>query len=176
MKYSRFEDLPVWQAAIEFALKIFEFVNRTEFRRLGDTKGQLERAAISISNNIAEGFERGTTAELIHFLYIAKGSSGECRSMLCLCEHVPRFVDFKYEISDLKLRAESISKQLHGWIESLENSEIKGAKFLTDKTRKTYESKRDLDDFDQEMSKYQEELKLKLIEREEQASRKPNLQ
>ncbi|MDQ3799624.1 MAG: four helix bundle protein [Acidobacteriota bacterium] len=139
MKYSRFEELPVWQAAIEFAIKIFEFTGKAEDlfrRRLGDTKSQLERAALSVSNNIAEGFERGTNAELINFLYIARGSAGESRSMLCLCEKLPTFKDFKSEIEHLKLRAESISKQLHGWIESLKNSEIKGVKFLTEKERR----------------------------------------
>lgn len=82
------KNLPVWNAAIEFALKVFEFTNKADFRGLGDTKGQLERAALSISNNIAEGFERGTTAELINFLYIARGSAGESRSMLRLCERI----------------------------------------------------------------------------------------
>jgi hypothetical protein len=52
-----------------------------------------------------------------------------------LCEKLRRFQDFKSEISNLKLRAESISKQLHGWIESLKNTEIKGVKFLTEKER-----------------------------------------
>ena len=76
MKYSSFEELPVWQASIQFALKVFEFTNKADFRGFGDTKNQLERAAVSVSNNIAEGFERGTTVELIYFLYISKGSSG----------------------------------------------------------------------------------------------------
>lgn len=136
MKYSRFEDLPVWQAAIEFAIKVFEFTNAADFRGVGDVKNQLERAAVSISNNIAEGFERGTTVELVNFLYISRGSAGESRSMLCLCEKLSGFKDFKAEISNLKLRAENISKQLHGWIESLKNSEIKGVKFLTEKERR----------------------------------------
>jgi len=136
MKYSRFEDLPVWQAAIEFAIKVFEFTNAADFRGVGDVKNQLERAAVSSSNNIAEGFERGTTAELINFLYISRGSAGESRSMLFLCERLPSFNQSKPEIANLKLRAESISKQLHGWIESLKNSEIKGVKFLTEKERR----------------------------------------
>src|SRR5881394_4513545 len=87
MKYKNFEELPVWQAAIEFALKVFEFTDRADFRGFGDTQNQLERATVSISNNIAEGFERGAKTELIYFLYISKGSAGECRSMLRLCEH-----------------------------------------------------------------------------------------
>src|SRR3954447_1635319 len=101
MKYSTFEELPVWNAATEFALKVFEFTNKTDFRGLGDTRNQLERAALSISNNIAEGFERGTTKDLIMFLYFAKGSAGESRSILRLCERSRRFSDRKVEVSDL---------------------------------------------------------------------------
>lgn len=172
MRYTRFEDLPVWQAAVEFAIKVFEFTKESEslFRGLGDTKNQLERAALSISNNIAEGFERGTTAELIHFLYIAKGSAGESRSMLCLCERLLRFNDLKVEISNLKLRGESISKQLNGWIESLKNSDIKGVKFLTDKERQSYQKRKDLAEFDAEMKQYREELTERL--KREEAERR----
>lgn len=92
MKYSNFEDLPVWKAAIDFALRVFEFTEKADFRGLGDTRNQLERATVSISNNIAEGFERGSTTDLIYFLYIAKGSAGESRSMLRLCERLPRLL------------------------------------------------------------------------------------
>src|SRR5687767_5259203 len=105
------------------------------FRGFGDTKNQLERATVSISNNIAEGFERGANTELIHFLYIAKGSAGEVRSMLRLSERAPRFSNFKFEISNLIERAANVSKQLNGWIGSLKESKIKGAKFLTNKER-----------------------------------------
>ncbi|HEV2492399.1 MAG TPA: four helix bundle protein [Terriglobia bacterium] len=53
----------------------------------------LLRRGVSVSNNIAEGFERGTTPELLTFLYIARGSAGEVRSMLCLIEGIPEFAD-----------------------------------------------------------------------------------
>jgi four helix bundle protein len=135
VKYSNFEELPVWKAAIEFALQLFEFTNKADFRGFGDTRNQLERAGVSISNNIAEGFERGSNTELIQFLYISKGSSGECRSMLRLCESSVRFSDFKSEISNLITRAKNISRQLNGWVESLKTSKIKGPKFLTQKDR-----------------------------------------
>lgn len=137
MKYSHFEDLPVWNAEVEFALAVFEFIEKHDgpFRGLGDVRNQLQRAAVSVSNNIAEGFERGTTAELVNFLYIAKGSSGESRSMLCLCERAARFANLKSEISNLKLRAEGVAKQLSGWLGSLKNSPIKGQKFLNDTER-----------------------------------------
>ncbi len=154
MKYSTFEELPVWKAAIDFALRIFEFTSKADLRGLGDTKNQLERATLSISNNIAEGFERGTTVELINFLYIARGSAGECRSMLRLCEGLDRFSNFRSEISDLIGRAVNISKQLHGWIDSLKNSEIKGVKFLTDKERARIEQRKEYQEFDREMAEF----------------------
>ena len=171
MKYTRFEELPVWQAAIEFAIRVFEFTDKADFKGVGDVKNQLERAAVSISNNIAEGYERGSNTELIQYLYIAKGSAGECRSMLCLCERLPRFKVFKSDISSLQLRVENISKQLNGWIESLKNSEIKGAKFLTDKERKRYQQKKDLEEFDAEMAKYREELAERLRKQDEESAR-----
>lgn len=154
VNYKRFEELPVWQAAVDFALLVFKFTNIADLHGLGDTKSQLERSALSISNNIAEGFERGTNAELINFLYIARGSAGESRSMLTLCEQVPRFSNFKSEISNLKLKGENISKQLHGWIESLKNSKIKGSKFLTNKERERIAYDKQYEEFDAEMEEF----------------------
>ena len=102
-------------------------------------RDQLDRAALSVSNNIAEGFERGTTAELFAFIYIARGSAGEVRSMLCLKErraekgNWPAYL--KIQISDLKSIAESSSRRLRAWADSLQNSEIKGQRHLTAKSR-----------------------------------------
>ena len=64
MKYERFEDLPVWKAALELAVRVFELTRREAFIGHGALRNQLERAVVSISNNVAEGFERGTTQEL----------------------------------------------------------------------------------------------------------------
>lgn len=58
MTYSRFEDLPVWKAAIDLASRVFDLVEDPAFNRLGDLRDQLQRASLSVSNNIAEGFER----------------------------------------------------------------------------------------------------------------------
>ena len=81
MKYERFEDLPVWQAGMTLAESIFKLTTDRSFNHQGDLRSQLQRAALSVSNNVAEGFERGTTQELLTFLYIARGSAGEVRSM-----------------------------------------------------------------------------------------------
>ena len=82
MTYHRFEDTPVWKAAQALGLDVFGLVDDPAFDGKGDLRNQLQRAALSISNNIAEGFERGTTAELIWYLYVARGSAGEVRSAL----------------------------------------------------------------------------------------------
>lgn len=86
MKYDRFEQLPVWQAAIDLGWRVYTLTGKRPFRSQRSLRDQIERAAVSISNNIVEGFERGTTQELLTFLYIARGSTGEVRSMLCLLE------------------------------------------------------------------------------------------
>jgi four helix bundle protein len=170
LKYSHFEELPVWQAAVEFALLVFKFTNIADLRGLGDTKNQLERSALSISNNVAEGFERGSTAELINFLYIARGSSGESRSMLAICLQVPRFSNFKSEISNLKGRGENISKQLYGWIESVKNSDINGNEYLTKRQRERLEWETRFEEFDLQMEEFRRRHIERLNRRAEEAA------
>ena len=63
MKYRSFEEVPVWRDALELAVLIFELTSQSAFKGYYSLKDQLERAGVSISNNIAEGFERGTTQE-----------------------------------------------------------------------------------------------------------------
>lgn len=102
MKYERFEDLPVWKAAAEIAVQIFAWSSHAWFRGKGDLANQLQRAALSVSNNIAEGFERGSTNELLQFIYIARGSAGEVRSMLCVIERMDVPENLRSQISNLK--------------------------------------------------------------------------
>jgi four helix bundle protein len=140
MTYQRFEDVPVWQKAADVYEATEEILENESFRASRGFRDQLDRAALSVSNNIAEGFERGTTNELLQFIYIARGSAGEVRSMLCLKERRARkanwSADLKSQISNLKSLAESCSRQLRGWADSLQNSEIKGQRHLTEKSRR----------------------------------------
>ena len=146
MTYERFEDLPVWQKAAELYEAAEDLLENDSFRASRGFRDQLDRAALSVSNNIAEGFERGTTNELLAFIYIARGSAGEVRSMLCLKERRARkanwSTDLKSQISNLKSLAESCSRQLRGWADSLQNSPIKGQRHLTDKTRREDDQKK----------------------------------
>src|SRR2546423_15606283 len=147
MKYRRFEDLPVWKDAIELAVRTFALTARPCFRRHSGTRNQLENAVVSISNNIAEGFERGTTQELLTFIYISRGSAGETRSMCSLIERLPEFHDLRSEISDLKLKAESISRQLRAWADSLQNTDIRGTRYLTNQSRRIDKQRQEREEF-----------------------------
>ena len=157
MKYTRFEELPVWRAAIELAVRTYALTANPSFKGQASLRDQIERAAVSVSNNIAEGFERGTTQELLTFLYIARGSAGEVRSMLCLLERLPALNDLKSQISDLKSQAESIARQLRAWADALQNSEIKGQRYLTDKTRRVERKTREREEFVKELRQIQQE-------------------
>src|SRR5205809_7721001 len=143
MTYERFEDLPVWQKAADLYEATEELLENESLQASRGFRDQLDRAALSVSNNIAEGFERGTTNELLAFIYIARGSAGEVRSMLCLKERRARKANWpanlKSEISNLKSIAESCSRQLRGWADSLQNSDIKGQRHLNRRTREQEE-------------------------------------
>ena len=147
MAYKRFEELPVWQDSLELALATYAITAQPAFRGQHSLRDQLERAALSVSNNIAEGFERGTNQELLTFLYIARGSAGETRSMLCLLERMLGFHDLKSEILNLKSRTESISRQLGAWMRTLRDSELKGQRYVTEKTRRATQARQDRQEF-----------------------------
>ena len=145
MTYERFEDTPVWNAAQELGVDVFALVEHRAFDRKGDLRDQLQRASLSISNNIAEGFERGSTNELLAYLYIARGSAGEVRSALRFAQRLAdrgvqqsEISDLKSQISNLIPRCESVSRQLRGWADSLQNSDIRGQRHLNDATRTAY--------------------------------------
>ena len=146
MTYQRFEDLPVWLKAADLYDATEDLLENDSFHASRGFRDQLDRAALSVSNNIAEGFERGTTKELLAFIYIARGSAGEVRSMLCLKERRASKANWpanlKSQISHLKSLAESCSRQLRGWAGSLQESDIQGPRHLTEKSRRAGEQKR----------------------------------
>ncbi len=145
MIYRRFEELPVWNAAIRLAIRIYELAESGRLGQFSGLRNQIERAVLSISNNIAEGFERGTMAELIAFLYIARGSAGEVRSMIILLERMD--LEERDDFADLKRHATDVSRQLGAWIGSLESSSIKGSRSLTKQEKAKQHTTRRREDF-----------------------------
>ncbi len=145
MTYERFEDLPVWQAAIQLAVQVYQTTDASWFASKGDLRNQLQRAALSVSNNIAEGFERGTTSELLMFLYIARGSAGEVRSACRFSAALlgpaagPAHASLAANINQCVAAAERVSRQLRAWAASLQDGDITGQRHLTSQSKQDYQ-------------------------------------
>lgn len=154
MKFERFEDLPVWKDSVMLAVSIFKMIRDGQFRGMGDIADQIQRAGLSVSNNIAEGFERGTTQELIMFLYYARGSAGEVRSILSVIERLGSFDDLKSQISNLKSAAEAVSRQIRGWTAALQNTSIRGQRYLNEQTQSAFEQEKSHKAFKEMLKQY----------------------
>ena len=112
--YQDFEEMEVWQDGQDLAVSVY-----TDFAKVKDYSfcDQIKRAAVSVSNNIAEGAERTTNTEFARFLDIAKGSSGEVRSMYRLAQ---RLKMIESSVVDERCgQCKSISRQLGGFAKYL---------------------------------------------------------
>lgn len=109
-----FEDMEVWQDAQDLAVDVYrDFAKCRDFSFVD----QIKRAAVSISNNIAEGAERTSSNEFARFLDIAKGSSGEVRSMYRLAERLEFIEDSA--VTQRCGQCKGISRQLGGFAKHL---------------------------------------------------------
>lgn len=156
--YKRFEDLPAWNAALHLAVAIFKLTERESFKFKGDLVNQLQRAALSVSNNMAEGFERGSTQELISFLYNARGSAGEVRSMLRFALHLGEMPDDADEMRALVAKCEELSRQIRAWLDSIQNSDIKGQRHLNEASRHEYVRRKGRDAFNARKAEFGDAL------------------
>jgi len=113
----RFEDWLVWQKAMDLVTRIYKICGQGPLSKDWGLRDQLQRAAVSVPANIAEGYERASRKEYIHFLTIAKGSIGELRCLL----HVSSELHYFDETTSASLinYAVEISKMLGGLLASL---------------------------------------------------------
>ena len=101
-KYQSFEDLPGWKESARLYNRVLDLLEVPNLPLSTGFRNQLDRAALSISNNIAEGFERVTTGELLSFLAIARGSNGEVRSMLAVVKDRPKLKPFNRDLTEIR--------------------------------------------------------------------------
>jgi len=125
--YKSFEDLPVWQSARKVAVQVYRTTSKGKLKDDYGLKSQIQRSAVSVSSNIAEGFERGSKQESIQFLYVAKGSAGELRSQLFIAKDIGYMDNNDFKV--LLNSATNVSKQISGFIEYLKTTEFRGQKF-----------------------------------------------
>lgn len=116
MAIQKFEDIVAWQKAQELAVDIY-----TTFRNLNDYsfRDQICRAAVSVSNNIAEGFDRSSNADFVRFLYISISSSSEVKSMIYLAEKL-NYINTDTK-DNLLNQTNEVSRITRGLIKSLNN-------------------------------------------------------
>lgn len=131
----RFEDVEAWKKGRELTQRIYQITSQTKFTRDYTLRDQIRRAAISITSNIAEGFDRGGNREFVQFLAIARGSASELKSQLYTALDVG-YVDQK-EFAELYQLAHSVVLLIGGFIKYLQQSELGGQKFKTATQRKT---------------------------------------
>ena len=146
-EYERFEDLPVWQEAARLYNRVLDLLEEPNLPLSSGFRHQLDRAALSISNNVAEGFERLTTSELIAFLAIAKGSGGEVRSMLAVVKHRPRLKPFVQKLIEISKLAESCGRQLGAWMVSVDDSHVKGKRHMDFRTRQSKQTRQKAEEY-----------------------------
>jgi len=115
MAFPSFENLEVWQRACKLSVQLFRLLK--DCREFG-LKDQITRSAISIASNIAEGSERGTPADFIRFLRIAKGSAGELRTQIYIANNVGSIFS-ETCAHELVAELKQISSMLQGLINSL---------------------------------------------------------
>lgn len=112
-----FRNLITWQKAYELALEVYEITQRFPRHEQYGLTSQMRRAAVSVSVNIAEGYERQYRKEYIQFLMIAKGSLGEFETYLLLAKDLGYLTDNKY--NEISIRRQVVGKLLRGLIKSL---------------------------------------------------------
>ena len=121
-KYTRFEEVPVWQEAARLYNIVLDLLEEPDSPLSWGFRNQLDRAALSISNNIAEGFERMSTKELVGFLGIARASAGEVRSMISAVHQRRKLAILREQLLLIRESGESCARQITAWIGSIQNS------------------------------------------------------
>ncbi|HEX8230418.1 MAG TPA: four helix bundle protein [Chloroflexia bacterium] len=117
-KIERFEDLVAWQKARVLTRDIYGVTQQGRFAKDFGLSGQIQRAAVSIMSNLAEGFERGSRAEFHHFLSIAKSSCAELRSQLYVALDIGYIEEGTFR--QIMLQAEEVGRIIGGLRASVE--------------------------------------------------------
>ncbi len=120
MKIERFEDLDIWKKSIELYVDIFVVIENSGLKNDFSAKDQLKRATLSISNNIAEGFEYENNLQFVRFLRYSKGSAGEIRNMVTVFFMTGQIS--KEQHDKLIEKIVEISKSIKGFMKYLSNT------------------------------------------------------
>lgn len=117
MSVNSYEDLKVWQKSIDLVTDIYILVKNLPREELYSLSDQIRRAAVSIPSNIAEDEQRQSSKEYLKFLSIAKGSLGELKTQIIICERLG-YIN-KNEQETFCSRCDEIGRMLNGLMKSI---------------------------------------------------------
>ncbi|HEY3761054.1 MAG TPA: four helix bundle protein [Verrucomicrobiae bacterium] len=123
----KFEDVLAWQKARELAKAVYSSTKASPFAKDFGLKDQIQRAAVSVMGNIAEGFERGGDKEFAQFLSFSKGSCGEIKSHLYVALD-QQYIDSS-RFNELYASTDEVGKLIAGFTTYLRQSDLRGRKF-----------------------------------------------
>ena len=118
MAFNSFEDMPVWQKAMDLAVRIFELTENLPKKEDYGLTSQIRRSALSVPGNLAEGFGRKHTKEKLNFYYVSRGSLSETKNHLIYGHRIKYFSDVEF-VKHTSL-IEDVWKELNSLIVSLE--------------------------------------------------------
>jgi len=121
-KIEKFEELEIWKIAVSIAVDVYLICDNEPLKSDWGMKDQIRRAACSMSDNIAEGFEYNNNPDFIRFLNYAKGSSGEFRNKLTILNQAGKIGDEVF--NDLYLKSIEFSSKTKSLIEYLKRFEV----------------------------------------------------
>ena len=127
MTFERFEDIDAWKKSRDLCNRVYELTRQESFRNDYSLQDQVRRSSVSISSNIAEGFERDGRDEFVQFLSMAKGSAGELRNQLYVAKDQEYISESQFE--ECFSLCTDVSKLLNGLIQYLKDSDYSGRKY-----------------------------------------------
>ena len=123
----RFEEIKAWQEARELARLVYQVTRKSLFAKDYGLKDQIQRAAVSVGSNIAEGFARNGNKEFTKFLWIAKGSATEVQSQLYTAKDIGYVSDDDF--NSVYSKAESCIILIYRFLKSLRSSSLSGERY-----------------------------------------------
>jgi four helix bundle protein len=120
-KFQKFEDLEIWKIAVSIAVEIYLLCDAEPLRSDYGMKDQIRRAACSMSDNMAEGFEYNNNPDFIRYLTYSKGSSGEFRNKLTILFHANKITEVVF--NDLYAKSIEFSSKTKALIDYLKKFE-----------------------------------------------------
>ena len=121
MKYQRFDELPAWQEAARLYQRVLDVVEEPNVPLSPTFRGNLERAALAVSNNIAESRDQMTGREAVSYLLDARAAATEVQSMMAVVSPRPKLARLTEALQQIRSLAESCGRQLSAWMSSIES-------------------------------------------------------